>query len=170
MIRVNDNVMVISNKAVYPFFKEFVEMHGISTKMWQSNAFPYMEHKHVVLAKSPHPTMLIEEQICIIEDIENGRIFVIGESCLAKCKEAGSDFVCPHCGAELDGRDTMYREVIVEDTDWLGIEDGEIIDCNTMPSQPDFGDILCRNCHKSIEEYIRGLIDRETLDEGELLC
>lgn len=78
--------------------------------------------------------------------------------------------LCPHCNADLNGSDTMYREIKVEDTDWLGIIDGEIVDCNLSLKQPSFGDIICLRCKESIEDYIRELIDNEQIGQGELSC
>ena len=34
---------------------------------------------------------------------------------------------CPCCNVSLEGRDKMYRSIIVEDSDWFGIVDGKMI-------------------------------------------
>lgn len=74
---------------------------------------------------------------------------------------------CPHCNKSLEGRDKFYREVVIDDCDWYGIENGELVYCDITPSQPSYGPLICMNCKEEIEEYINELIDKEEL-EGEL--
>ena len=75
---------------------------------------------------------------------------------------------CPHCNSDLKGRDTIVRDVRLKDNDWLGIENGRIINCNLSMSQPDFGYMQCFTCGEEIEDYIMELIENDLLNEGDL--
>lgn len=78
-----------------------------------------------------------------------------------------NNIMCPHCEANLSKRDSMYREVRVEDTEWYGIENNEIVYCNLSPSQAAYCELICTSCGKSIEDYIGELINTEVL-KGEI--
>ena len=73
---------------------------------------------------------------------------------------------CPYCNKDLRGKDTMVRDIILKDNDWLGIENEQLINCNLTLLQPDYGPIICVNCKKDIDEYINNLLEDEILKEG----
>ena len=75
---------------------------------------------------------------------------------------------CPHCNISLEGRDHIYRSIIIEDNDWFGIIDGQVINCNIAPSQPSYTDLCCINCGNSIQEFIESIIENETIEQGDL--
>ena len=77
---------------------------------------------------------------------------------------------CPHCNTRLEGRDKFYRSVVIDDTDWFGIENGKLVNCNTSLSQPSFGAFICITCGECIEDFIDNLIEEEILEEGDLIC
>ena len=78
------------------------------------------------------------------------------------------EFKCPNCGADLRGRETMYRKVICDD-EYFGIEDNEIIVCDDevllAPPQPTYGNYTCSACDDEIDDYIYSLIDEDLLYE-----
>lgn len=75
---------------------------------------------------------------------------------------------CPHCNFSLQGRDKMYRSIVIEDSDWFGIVDGQVINCNITPSQPYHTDLCCMNCGNSIQRFIEDIIEDEVVEQGDL--
>lgn len=79
-----------------------------------------------------------------------------------------NEIKCPNCNTNLNGRDKIYRSLIIEDSQWFGIVNGEIINCDITPSQPTYGDLCCINCGESVQEYIEGIIEEGAIEQGDL--
>lgn len=72
---------------------------------------------------------------------------------------------CPYCNTSLIGANTIVREIKIEDNDWLGIENGRLINTSSSIPQPSYTDMRCFKCNSNIQEYIDTLLDEETIDE-----
>lgn len=78
------------------------------------------------------------------------------------------ELLCPYCKKDLNSPDSMNRSVIVNDSDWISIRDGRLINSCLAPTQPEFGKIHCTHCSNDIHEHILDLIDSNILDEGDI--
>ena len=74
---------------------------------------------------------------------------------------------CPHCKESLEGRDKICVSVIIDDHDYYGIENGEIVCCNLTPSQASYGEPTCLNCGEEIGQFLEELLDTGKI-QGEI--
>ena len=74
---------------------------------------------------------------------------------------------CPYCNNDLNGRDKIVRSIVIDDSDYFGIIDGKIINCNIAPSQPSCTELTCIRCGESIEEYIENIIENGVVKRGD---